>query len=80
MDLIDAIRAAGVVGSGGAGFPTHVKLDVAASCLIINAAEDADRFTHSTYFLSKIRTGRRRSCQNRARIRAGLHIILDGGA
>ena len=39
MDLIDAIRAAGVVGSGGAGFPTHVKLDVAASCLIINAAE-----------------------------------------
>ena len=26
MELIEAIKKAGVVGAGGAGFPTHVKL------------------------------------------------------
>lgn len=37
--LIDSIRKAGVVGAGGAGFPTHVKLDTEVDCLIVNAAE-----------------------------------------
>lgn len=39
MNLIEAVRAAGIVGAGGAGFPTHVKLNASAECLIINAAE-----------------------------------------
>jgi len=39
MQLIDAIKAAGVVGEGGAGFPTHVKLNASARCYIINIAE-----------------------------------------
>lgn len=26
MNLIEMVKAAGVVGAGGAGFPTHVKL------------------------------------------------------
>lgn len=39
MDVIQAIRDAGVVGAGGAGFPTHVKLAVEADCVIINGAE-----------------------------------------
>ncbi len=39
MNLIEAIKGAGVVGAGGAGFPTHVKLNTKADCLIINAAE-----------------------------------------
>ena len=41
-ELIQAIRASGVVGLGGAGFPTHVKLNVAPDQieeLIINGAE-----------------------------------------
>lgn len=41
-DLIAAIREGGIVGLGGAGFPTHVKLDVDYSKideLIINGAE-----------------------------------------
>jgi len=29
----------GVVGAGGAGFPTHVKLAASAACIILNAAE-----------------------------------------
>ena len=39
MELIEAIKKAGVVGAGGAGFPTHVKLNAKADYLIINAAE-----------------------------------------
>ncbi len=41
-DLIEAIRASGVVGLGGAGFPTHVKFNADPSRieeLIINGAE-----------------------------------------
>ncbi len=36
---IDMIKEAGVVGAGGAGFPTHIKLGADADTLIINAAE-----------------------------------------
>ena len=39
MELIEAIKKAGVVGAGGAGFPTHVKLNAKAEYLIINAAD-----------------------------------------
>ena len=36
---IEQIAEAGVVGAGGAGFPTHVKLSGRADTLLINAAE-----------------------------------------
>lgn len=36
---IEIIRNAGVVGAGGAGFPTHVKLGATVDTLIINGAE-----------------------------------------
>lgn len=36
---IDHIREAGVVGAGGAGFPTHVKLAAEADTVVLNAAE-----------------------------------------
>jgi len=39
MDLLRRIYAAGVVGAGGAGFPTHRKLDCTVEYLIINGAE-----------------------------------------
>ncbi|MBQ8144563.1 MAG: proton-conducting membrane transporter, partial [Butyricicoccus sp.] len=39
MNLIEAVKAAGIVGAGGAGFPTHVKLNAKAEWFIINAAE-----------------------------------------
>jgi Na+-translocating ferredoxin:NAD+ oxidoreductase RnfC subunit len=38
-NLLEAIVNAGVVGAGGAGFPTHVKLDCKVEYLIVNAAE-----------------------------------------
>jgi len=38
-ELLQRIAAAGVVGAGGAGFPTHVKLAAQAETVILNAAE-----------------------------------------
>lgn len=39
MSLIDQVRAAGVVGAGGGGFPAHVKLAAKADTVIANGAE-----------------------------------------
>lgn len=39
LDLTETIKQAGVVGAGGAGFPTHVKVSSKAEYLILNAAE-----------------------------------------
>ena len=39
MNMIEAIKNAGVVGCGGAGFPTHRKLGGKMEYLIINGAE-----------------------------------------
>lgn len=39
MGLLDQIKAAGIVGCGGAGFPTHAKLNCQVEYLIVNAAE-----------------------------------------
>lgn len=39
MNLVDQVRLAGVVGAGGGGFPTHVKLSAKAETVIANGAE-----------------------------------------
>lgn len=39
LSFIDTVKNAGIVGAGGAGFPTHVKLNAKAECFIVNAAE-----------------------------------------
>ncbi len=51
QELVDAIRESGIVGLGGAGFPTHVKLDVDPArieYLIINGAECEPYVTSDT--------------------------------
>lgn len=54
MNLTEVIKNAGVVGAGGAGFPTHVKLGAKAECFIVNAAEcepliETDKYLCRTY-------------------------------
>lgn len=39
MDLINIIKDAGVIGAGGAGFPTHAKLTSKAEYILLNGAE-----------------------------------------
>ncbi len=49
--LLEAIKQSGVVGLGGAGFPTHVKFNVDPSrieCLVINGAECEPYITSDT--------------------------------
>ena len=54
MEFLESIQAAGVVGAGGAGFPTHVKLNSKAEYLIINTAEcepliESDKYLCRTF-------------------------------
>ncbi len=39
MNLVEKVKLAGVVGAGGGGFPTHVKLAAKADTVIANGAE-----------------------------------------
>lgn len=39
MELRRRIQSAGVIGAGGAGFPTHVKLNTSAEYVLLNGAE-----------------------------------------
>jgi Na+-translocating ferredoxin:NAD+ oxidoreductase RnfC subunit len=39
VSSVEAIQSWGVVGAGGAGFPTHVKLNARADVVLLNAAE-----------------------------------------
>ena len=39
MNLVELVRKAGVVGAGGAGFPTYVKLQSKPELIIVNGAE-----------------------------------------
>ena len=39
LNIQDKVRAAGVIGAGGAGFPTHVKFGAKADIFLVNGAE-----------------------------------------
>lgn len=66
---LEAIKQAGIVGAGGAGFPTHIKLDVDLSdgCVIINAAECEPVLRHNILFIE----------ENPKILLSGLQQIMD---
>lgn len=70
-DVKDAIKEAGVVGMGGAGFPTHVKLspknEEAIDTIIVNGAE-CEPYLTSDY---------RRMIEEPEKIIAGLQIVIN---
>lgn len=39
MSLLEIIKEAGIIGAGGAGFPTHAKLTATAEYILLNGAE-----------------------------------------
>ena len=39
MSFLDQVKEAGVIGAGGAGFPTHAKLNAEAEYILLNGAE-----------------------------------------
>lgn len=52
MDLLQKTYEAGVVGAGGAGFPTHIKLNANVEYFIINAAECEPLLNTDKYLMS----------------------------
>ena len=61
MNLIEMVKAAGVVGAGGAGFPTHVKLNTKVEYFIVNAAEcepliETDKYLCRTFAVRIVKT------------------------
>jgi len=70
-DFLKAIRNSGLVGLGGAGFPTHVKLnppkDKEIDCLIINGAE-CEPYITSDY---------REMVENPSSVINGVNLVLD---
>ena len=56
MNLVEQVRRAGVVGAGGGGFPTHVKLSARADTVIANGAE-CEPLLHKDAALMEHRAG-----------------------
>lgn len=53
--IVQAVKNAGLVGMGGAGFPTHIKLqtDLKGGAVIVNAAECEPLLQHNIYQLKQ---------------------------
>lgn len=70
-EFLEAVRQSGLVGLGGAGFPTHVKLspppDKKVDTLIVNAAE-CEPYITSDY---------REIIENSSHIMSGLNILME---
>ncbi|NLY77054.1 MAG: proline reductase-associated electron transfer protein PrdC [Tissierellia bacterium] len=68
-DPLEAIMEAGIVGAGGAGFPTHVKLKskIPGGYAIVNAAECEPILGHNINYIE----------ENAEKIISGLKIIMN---
>ena len=65
--IVEKIRSAGVVGAGGAGFPTHVKVDASVDTVLVNGASCEPLLMSDPYLLES---------EAGAMIR-GLEAVLD---
>ena len=50
-DIVDKVRSAGVVGAGGAGFPTHVKLQFDVGRVLANGASCEPLLSSDPYLM-----------------------------
>lgn len=53
-DIVDKVRAAGVVGAGGAGFPTHVKLQFEVKSVLANGASCEPLLSSDPYLMEHL--------------------------
>jgi Na+-translocating ferredoxin:NAD+ oxidoreductase RnfC subunit len=67
MNLAEQVRQAGVVGAGGGGFPTHVKLNARAETVIANGAE-CEPLLHKDSVIME---------RNAARLVRGLQLAIE---
>jgi Na+-translocating ferredoxin:NAD+ oxidoreductase RnfC subunit len=66
-DIVDKVRAAGVVGAGGAGFPTHVKLQFEVERVLANGASCEPLLVSDPYLIE----------QHTDLILDGLNTVID---
>ncbi|EGW35901.1 4Fe-4S dicluster domain-containing protein [Desulfosporosinus sp. OT] len=55
-EIVAAVKAAGVVGAGGAGFPTHVKINASVEIVIANGAECEPLLRADQQLMAKLST------------------------
>lgn len=65
--IIEKIRLAGVVGAGGAGFPTHAKVNATVDTVLVNGASCEPLLMSDPYLME----------QHTALLLRGLHAVLD---
>lgn len=65
--IVEKIRLAGVVGAGGAGFPTHVKANATVDTVLVNGASCEPLLMSDPYLME----------QHTALLLRGLHALLD---
>lgn len=68
MELKALMKAAGIIGAGGAGFPSYAKLAEGADTLLINGAE-CEPLMYTDYYLLK---------RELTTVLSGINAVLDG--
>jgi Na+-translocating ferredoxin:NAD+ oxidoreductase RnfC subunit len=66
-DVVDKIRAAGVVGAGGAGFPTHVKVQFSVEQVLGNGASCEPLLKSDPYLMEHLSSS----------VLDGLHAVME---
>ena len=85
MQILEKIREAGVVGCGGAGFPTHIKLKADGTYFLINGAEcepllRTDRTINASAIARRLGGGghpRAAGCEISGNLENAKHAILQ---
>jgi RnfABCDGE-type electron transport complex C subunit len=66
-DIINRVRDAGVVGAGGAGFPTHVKLNAKVKRVLVNGASCEPLLASDPYLMK----------ENPELLMRGLNLVME---
>jgi len=76
MELLEQIKEAGIVGCGGAGFPTHAKLSCKVEYLIVNAAECEPLLRTDRYLMKHRPTDLIRAVESVGKLTEAKHMVI----
>lgn len=76
MDLLEKIKASGVIGAGGAGFPTHVKLNCKVDYFIINGLECEPLLQSDKYMMRNKSDEIVQAAEEIGKLIGAMHIVI----
>jgi len=76
MELLEQIKEAGIVGCGGAGFPTHAKLNCKVEYLIVNAAECEPLLRTDRYLMKHRPLDLIRAVESVGKLTEAKHMVI----